>query len=137
MRAAVAAAVFAAIAGYAAGRQNAPPANYQARVDTLIREYATLDTVWRTRKIRYDSVQSVYDTVRVRDTIVRNDTVFVPRAVADEAVRACQAVVETCEAQKANLTARLALAESALAAPRKSRLPIVAGAAFVLGLVVR
>jgi hypothetical protein len=83
--------------------------------DTLTIQYAKLDTMFVTRTVRKDSILTRWDTVRLRDTLTRNDTVFVPRAQADTALASCTAVLETCEQQKANLTARLAVADSLLA----------------------
>lgn len=94
-------------------------ANYQHTTDTLRVAYAKLDTVYLRRVMYRDSIMTEWDTVRLRDTLVRNDTVYVPRDRADSAIAACSAVTETCEQQKANLTARLAIADSMLAIPPK------------------
>lgn len=83
--------------------------------DTLRIEYAKLDTVFVRRTVRKDSILTKWDTVRMRDTLTRHDTVFVPREQADSAISSCTAVLETCEEQKANLTARLAVSDSLLA----------------------
>lgn len=83
--------------------------------DTLTIQYTKLDTLFMTRTVRKDSILTRWDTVRLRDTVTRNDTVFVPREVADSAISSCTAVLNTCEEQKANLTARLAVADSLLA----------------------
>ncbi|HUT77893.1 MAG TPA: hypothetical protein VM285_09420 [Polyangia bacterium] len=55
-----------------------------------------------------------YDTARITDTVTRNDTVFVPRIVADNAVAACRAVITTCELRAANLQERIDTLESAV-----------------------
>jgi hypothetical protein len=117
------------------GHRRTPPTTYQVRVDTLVRESARLDTVYRTRKVRYDSIMAKYDTVRMTDTVMVNDTVYIPRAVADSAITACRLVVTTCEAQKANLTARLAIAESSLTAKSK-RSPLTAIKWAVIGAII-
>lgn len=124
--------------GYLVSRPSARTVSYAERVDTLVRESVRLDTVWRTRKVRYDSLIQAYDTVRLRDTVMVESTVYVPREVADEAVAACKAVVETCEAQKANLTARLTVAESLLTTiPKPPNRTLWALVGFVVGVVAK
>lgn len=138
MLAVLAALFIAAAGGYYAGRKNVKPREYALRVDTLVRESVRLDTLWRNRKARYDSVIARYDTVRMHDTVVVDSIVYVPRDVADGIVFSCRSVLNTCEAQKANLTARLAVAESTIAAPRPAppKLPWVA-AGVLIGLIVK
>lgn len=111
--------------------------SYQMRVDTLVKEAVRLDTLWRERKVRYTAKMATYDTVRMTDTVVRNDTVFIPRDVADSAISSCRAVVAICEMQKANLTARLALAESTIAHRDVKPLLWSAGIGMILGLILR
>lgn len=125
------------LGGAFVGRQMGQKSSYQMRVDTLVKESVRLDTMWRERKVRYTAKMATYDTVRMTDTIVRNDTVFIPRDVADSAISSCRAVVTTCELQKANLTARLALAESTIA--HKDIKPVfwAAGIGMILGLILR
>lgn len=122
--------------GHGLSKPGAPLA-YQVRVDTLVKEAARLDTVWRTRKVRYETKMARYDTVRVTDTLMRNDTIFIPREVADSAVSACRAVVLTCELQKANLTARLAIAESTIAHPDLKPAIMAGTIGLILGLILR
>lgn len=136
---AILAALFLGIAGgYFAGTRRAPIREYYTRVDTLVRDAVRLDTLWKTRKVRYDSVLSRYDTVRMHDTVVVDSVVYVPREVADSIVVACRLVVMTCEAQKANLTARLSVAESLLAAPHKRTKPLLwALGGIVIGAAIK
>lgn len=122
--------------GYTMARPSTRMTTYTQRVDTLVREAVRLDTVWRTRKVRYDSLVQQYDTVRLRDTVMVESTVYVPRDIADEAIAACRSVVETCEAQKANLTARLAVAESLLTVPAKPSVWWVLGG-FIAGALIK
>jgi hypothetical protein len=74
--------------------------------------------------------------VRVRDTvvIVRNDTaiVYVPRATADSTIRACFAVVRSCEA---TVAARDSLIVSLKASipPTPSRIRVWGERALFLG----
>jgi len=131
--------VLGILLGVLMGRSTQPntPVAYQVRVDTLVKQAIQLDTVWRTRKVRYETKMARYDTVRVTDTILRNDTIFIPREVADSAISACRAVVLTCESQKANLTARLAIAESTLAKKDVTPLLWAGGIGMILGLILR
>lgn len=125
--------------GYAMAKRSPAQLAYKIRVDTLMRETVRLDTVWRSSKAKYAEALTKYDTVRMMNTVVKNDTVFIPRPVADSIVVACRAVVSVCESQKANLTARLAIAEESLkAAKRDPKRLIVAGTiGFVAGLLLR
>lgn len=131
--------VFGALSGFLVGQnvKPRPPIAYQLRVDTLVKEAARLDTVWKVKTLRYTSAMTRYDSVRVTDTIVRNDTVFIPRAAADSTVLACRSVISTCEAQKANLSARLAVAESAMAHRDIKPLLMAGGIGLILGLLFR
>lgn len=129
--------VLGVLGGTFAGNRMGQKTSYQLRVDTLVKESVRLDTMWRERKVRYTAKMATYDTVRMTDTVVRNDTVFIPREVADSAISSCRAVVTTCELQKANLTARLALAESTLA--HKDLKPVLwsAGIGLIIGFILR
>lgn len=111
--------------------------SYRQRVDTLVKESVRLDTVYRTRTMRLKTTLAWYDTVRMTDTLVRNDTVFIPRAAADSAVSTCRAVVQTCDEQKANLTARLAIAESTIAHKPVTPLVWAGGIGLIIGLILR
>lgn len=127
-------------AGYSAGagKGNDALVEYRTRVDTLVSLAMRLDTVYVERLNRYDSLVSLYDTIRVTDTIVVDSVVFVPRAAADEALQACNAVIVTCDEQKANLTARLAIAESIIQKkPNKHAAYLWATAGLLAGLLVR
>jgi hypothetical protein len=106
-RAAIGLAIVAALVGYAlhearqtgiavgraevAAREVVVRSRAVAKADTVYRDSLRVLNRWRDR----------WDTVRVRDTLVvtRNDTaiVYVPRAVADSTIRACFAVLRTCE----------------------------------------
>jgi hypothetical protein len=97
-----------------------------AKADTIYRDSLRILNRWRDR----------WDTVRVRDTIVirRNDTtlVYVPRAAADSTIRACYAVLRSCEARVA---ARDSLIVSLRASipPTPSRLRVWGERALFLG----
>ena len=88
----------AAACGYVAGRR-AIDTVASGVLDTLTEERARLDTVYARDTIRLWRAKMVYDTARITDTLVRNDTVFIPRMVADSAVASCIAAVATCEAR--------------------------------------
>lgn len=129
--------VLGVLGGVLVGNRMGQKTSYQVRVDTLVKEAVRLDTLWRERKVRYTAKMATYDTVRMTDTVVRNDTVFIPREVADSAISSCRAVVTTCELQKANLTARLALAESTIAHRDVKPVLWAAGVGMILGLILR
>jgi hypothetical protein len=86
----------AAACGYVAGRRTIDSTT-SVVLDTLLEQNARLDTVYATDTIRLWRAKMVYDTARITDTLMRNDTVFIPRMVADSAVAACYATVATCE----------------------------------------
>lgn len=69
------------------------------KIDSLKR---VADSIYKIRvpraKIAYRT-KTVYDTVRVRDTLVHNDTVYIPRVVADSAVQTCHLALKSCTAQ--------------------------------------
>jgi len=88
----------AAAGGYVAGRRTIDNTT-NVVLDTLLEQNARLDTVYATDTIRLWRAKMVYDTARITDTLMRNDTVFIPRMVADSAVAACYATVATCEAR--------------------------------------
>lgn len=104
-----------------------------------------LDTVYLRDTIVMSRRVTRYVTSRVTDTIVRNDTVYVRRDVADSAIAGCQAVVLSCEARVRALSQSLAIAESTIRfAPvprRKTSLTALVPAALaggiILGLIAR
>jgi hypothetical protein len=95
---------------------------WRTSYDSLTKLSARVDTQYVRDTIRLRGVALVrYDTARVRDTLWRDSVVYVPRAVADEAVAACLAVVETCEERVSLRDQRIAALEAegrALAAQR-------------------
>ena len=89
----------------------------ESRAAAFEQAAAYRDTVFVTDTIRLTKLVTAYETVRVRDTAVRNDTVFVAREVADAAIAACEQAINSCvatlEAERAvstNLRDQLALA---------------------------
>lgn len=78
-------------------------ASVASRVDTLRVVEARLDTVYKARVVTAERWRTRYDTSRVTDTVMRADTVYMRRDVADSAVTSCYAMVETCEMRVANL----------------------------------
>ena len=79
------------------GRAEAQVAALEQLNDSLKHVQAKVEIRYVTDTVRLWRTLARYDTARVTDTLTRNDTVFVPRAVADEAVAACTATVLTCE----------------------------------------
>lgn len=62
----------------------------RAQVDSLQRMAARVDTVYRTVRVRYDSLLPG-DTVRVRDTL------YVRKDIADTTIRACGLALDACQ----------------------------------------
>lgn len=86
-------------------------AHAQARADSLQRAYRT-DTVRLWRAVtRYDSTRVTDTLVRV-DSVTHETVVYVPRAVADTAIRACTLALRTCEQRVAAADSLTALARS-------------------------
>ena len=107
-----------------------------AKADTVYRDSLRVLNRWRDR----------WDTVRVRDTLVvtRNDTavVYVPRAAADSVVKACFAVVRSCEARVAARDSLIVSLKTSIP-PAPSRLRVwgeralFVGAGVGIGAIVR
>lgn len=123
--------------GFWTGRQFAPPPAPALR-DTLVLVQHRLDTIYRTRRERYDSVLTAYVTLRVTDTIMRADTVYIRRDMADSIVKQCGLVIVSCETRVANARAQIdALNAQWHASRRKERaLTYAVPLAFVLGAIV-
>jgi hypothetical protein len=62
-----------------------------ALMDSLRRAAQTRDTVYRQKWLPR------WDTVRTRETVTLNDTVYVPFAVADSTVMACTMALDACQ----------------------------------------
>jgi uncharacterized membrane-anchored protein YhcB (DUF1043 family) len=114
-----------------------------ARADTRARDTLRiverqLDTLYQTRRVRYDSVLTRYVTLRVTDTLMRADTIYVRRELADSLVASCQSLIITCEQRVANARAQTRLADAAWQrAERRARwLPYAATAGVILGVVI-
>lgn len=63
----------------------------------VIREVVVAESVFVRDTVRLRSILTRYDTVRVRDTIVVDNIVYVPRIVVDSVVAACRETVDSCE----------------------------------------
>lgn len=90
-------------------------------LDSLAHVARARDTVYVRDTVRLWRTVTAYDTARVTDTLTRNDTVFVPRAVADAAITACVATVLTCEGRVADRDQQLATWERRWATREKPR----------------
>lgn len=55
------------------------------------------DSVYRADTIRLRLWRDRWDTVRIIDTVIIDNIVYVPRTVADSVVTACYAVLRSCE----------------------------------------
>jgi hypothetical protein len=73
----------------------------QARVDTLTQVVRVTDTVYRRDTLRLRVAVTQWDSIRVTDTLVREQVVYVPRAAADTVLAACRLVLRSCEARVA------------------------------------
>lgn len=89
-----------------------------AQIETLEVRVQKLDTVYLTDTIRLARWRTVWDSVRVTDTVVRDSVVYVARGAADSTISACYAVVRSCEAR---LAARDSLASSLRAGLTQAR----------------
>lgn len=89
-----------------------------ARVDSLEQVSARLDTVYQRDTVRLWRSVTQLDTLTVRVESWKHDTVRVVEYVtrADSTVRACLAVVRTCEEEKAVFRSTIASMEEARAA---------------------
>ena len=111
--------VAAGIAGYALATAQARHAaaigqlNYRLAMTRLRDSMAASEQAYQRDTIIMTKAVTRYVTHRTTDTLVRNDTVYVRRDVADEALASCTAVVLSCEARVGLLTRALAVAESA------------------------
>lgn len=124
----------------ARGRAEAQLVELRQANDSLAKAQRKVDTIYLRDTLRLRFRRIEWDTVRVRDTIVRNDTVFVPRAVADSVISACTSALRTCE-QRAQLWAdryaNLELQVAAMPKPRAAwkvwgeRITLVVGTAAV------
>jgi hypothetical protein len=91
------------IGGVLSGREYERRHATKVSVDTLRLVETQLDTVYRVRVATAERWRVAYDTARIVDTIMRADTVYVRRDVADSAIASCALVVTSCEERVANL----------------------------------
>lgn len=76
-------------------------------IDTLRIVQQKLDTLYKTQRVTATRWKTEYDTARVTDTLMRADTVYVRRDIADSVVDACFTLVSTCERRVSNLQAQV------------------------------
>lgn len=110
----------------------------KSRVDSLLVIADSIAKLRRERVVVAYKTKRIYDTVRVRDTLVRNDTVFIPREVADQAVETCTDALKTCEvevgalreviAQKDTVAEKTEIVHTAELSSAKKRWAIIGGA---------
>lgn len=106
-RAGVLVAVLAALVAYALtdayarGHRDGLVDVSAARVREVERIVYRTDTLYKTDTLRLARWRTLWDSVRVTDTLVRDSVVYVPRDAADSVVSACYAVVRSCEARVA------------------------------------
>jgi hypothetical protein len=71
------------------------------RVQILAETIHVRDSVYTADTIRLRSWRDRWDTVRVIDTVIVDNVVYVPRAVADSVVTACTQALRSCDARVA------------------------------------
>ena len=95
--------VLGTIGGVLFGKEYERRRATKVSVDTLRVIETRLDTVYRLRVATAERWRMSYDTARVVDTVMRADTVFVRRDIADSALASCALVVTSCEERVTNL----------------------------------
>jgi hypothetical protein len=131
--------VLGTIGGVLSGREYERRRATKVSVDTLRVIETRLDTVYRVRVATAERWRLAYDTARVVDTIMRADTVFVRRDVADSAIASCALVVMSCEERVANLRQQVVALDGASQSEAESKrrwrwVASVLGASLVLTL---
>lgn len=118
-------------------RRNGVPV-LSTRIDTLRVVEHKLDTIYRTRRVRMDSIITMYEAVRVTDTVMRADTVYVRRSFTDSIAMACRAVTQTCDTRIANLKTQLSAMDTVVAQliRRERMMPYFVAGGFVLGVLL-
>lgn len=79
--------------------------------DSLARIAGKVDTLWRER------IKPRWDSVRITDTVVVNNIVYVPRPAADSAIKGCSLALDACQ--------RAGLAKDDLIATQDSLLTVL------------
>jgi hypothetical protein len=69
----------------------------QERITTLTHEVKVATPVYITDTVIAYKARTRYDSARVTDTVMRHDSVFVLRSVADTAINACTVALHDCE----------------------------------------
>ncbi len=96
--------VIAVVGLWAYGCENRRAGRLQERVATLETQAKQIDTVYHTDTITLRKVRYATDTLLATDTVIHTDTV---RQLIAQERAACNAVIQTCEEQKANLRAQI------------------------------
>ncbi len=101
-----------------AGRLEEQKTALEHRNAALEEDAGRIDTVYREatktlRKVRYAT-----DTIFLSDTVIHTDTV---RQIVAQEREKCDAVIQTCEQQKANLRAQVANLDSTIAVLNKQK----------------
>ena len=86
--------------------------------DSLKTEREQREVIYRTDTLRLTKVRRVTDSILVRDSIFGRDTV---RAIVGRERQACDAVIHTCEQQKAGLERENANLEARLKLEKKKK----------------
>lgn len=106
------------------GEAKAQARALEVRVETLRVEAARADTVYRDSLRIAVRVRERWDTVRTRDTVRLNDTLYVPLAAADSAVSSCFAAVRACGRAGAAKDSVIAALDARIAAMPKPPGPV-------------
>lgn len=103
--------------GIAEGRAEAA-AQQVREVERLV---VMRDTLYVRDTIRLTRWRERWDSVRVTDTLVLHDIVYVPRDAADSVISACYAVVRSCEARVAARDSLIVTLQEVIKAERDKR----------------
>lgn len=82
--------------GWCTGIRHAGRDVIHERIKVLTKEVKVADSIFVHDTVVATKLRTKYDSIRVRDTVTRNDTVFVPRAVADGTIQACTLALQDC-----------------------------------------
>jgi hypothetical protein len=91
------------------------------QVADRVRIVRQVDSVYVRDTVRLARWRDRWDSVRVTDTVVVADIVYVPRDAADSTISACYAVIRSCEARVAARDSLAASLQGALQAERAAR----------------
>ena len=114
------------LALWAYGCENRRAGRLQQELHDLQAQAKQIDTVYHTDTIRLRTVRYATDTLLTRDTVIHTDTV---RQIIQQERDACNAVISTCEREKANLRQQITVLKKQQPGFIKRRFGCTAGVA--------